>query len=236
MRLFLALALAHVPLRAPTNGEELIKAMHDRYAGKWYSTVSFTQKTTQANGTVETWYEVLGVPGRLRIDIAPLDSENATLFRNDTLYSIRGGKLVRTSPLIHPLLVLGFDIYADSVERTVRKMKTFNIDFSKLSTNTWQGRSVYVVGAAPGDSTSPQFWVDQERLVFVRLIQRNRNGGVNETQFNKYSPLAGGWISAAVLFFTNGQPGTTEEYTNIKANEKFGADFFDPAKYARRKL
>jgi hypothetical protein len=209
--------------------------MHDKYVGKWYKTISFTQKTTEANGTVETWYEVLGVPGLLRIDIAPLDSGNAIIFRNDSSYRIRNGAAQPGRAAIHPLLVLGFDVYADSVSATVRKLKTFKIDFSKLSTNKWKGRAVYVVGAATGDSTSPQFWVDQERLVFVRLFQTTANGAINETQFNKYSPIGGGWISAEVLFFANGKPGTTEEYTNIKIGENSGPDFFDPSKFVKRK-
>src|SRR4051812_15021211 len=44
---------------APKNGEELIAMMHDRYAGKWYRTLTFTQKTTLPDGKVETWYEAL---------------------------------------------------------------------------------------------------------------------------------------------------------------------------------
>lgn len=240
MRLNRLFPLLFVPLMAsggglaPGNGEDVIRAMHDKYARKWYKIISFTQKTTQANGSVETWYEVLGVPGMLRIDIVPIDSGNAIIFRNDTVYRITAGVVQPGRPLIHPRLVLGFDVYGDSVARTIRKMKTFNIDFAKLSTNTWQGRPMYVVGAMAGDSTSPQFWVDQERLVFTRLIQKRAAGGVNETQFNKYSPIGGGWISAEVLFFTNSTPGTTEEYTNIKVGENFGPDFFNPAKFTKR--
>ena len=45
------------------NGEDLLRAMHDRYAKTWYHTLTFTQKSTTFNpdGTtkVETWYEAL---------------------------------------------------------------------------------------------------------------------------------------------------------------------------------
>jgi len=219
---------------APTTGEEVIKAMHDKYAGKWYKTMSFTQKTTMANGTVQTWYETMELPRILRIDIAPLDSGNAALYHNDTVYSFRGGALRSARFSINPLLVLGFDVYADSVAATVRRMKTFNTDFTKVSANTWQGRPHWVVGAAPGDSASPQFWVDQERLLFTRMFTKSASGAVTEYQFNKYSPIGGGWISAEVLFFTNGQPGNKEEYTNIKIGETFLPGFFDPSKFAKR--
>jgi hypothetical protein len=216
------------------NGEAVVKAMHEKYAGKWYTTMSFTQKTTLANGTVQTWYETMELPRILRIDIAPLDSGNAALYHNDTVYSFRGGALRSARFSINPLLVLGFDVYADTVDATVRRMKTFNIDFTKVSENTWQGRPMYVVGAARGDSTSPQFWVDKERLLFTRMFTKSANGAVTEYQFNKYSRIGGGWISAEVLFFTNGQAGNKEEYTNIKIGEVFPPGFFDPSKFAKR--
>ena len=55
------------------SGEALIRAMHDRYATSWYKSVTFTQKSTTYNPDgstkVETWYEALLLPGKLRIDI-----------------------------------------------------------------------------------------------------------------------------------------------------------------------
>src|SRR5258708_21375654 len=92
---------------APKNGDELIRAMHQRYAGKWYSTLTFVQKTTYPDGHIETWYESLRIPGSLRIDIAPLDSGKAILFRNDSIWIMKGGKSGPGQSLIHPLMVLG---------------------------------------------------------------------------------------------------------------------------------
>src|SRR5262245_11560466 len=95
---------------APKTGEELIREMHDRYAGKWYKTLTFVQTTTMDDGRLETWYEAASIPGQLRIDIAPLDSGNALFFRNDSIYVVRGGQARPGRPLIHPLMVLGFDV------------------------------------------------------------------------------------------------------------------------------
>ena len=61
------------------SGEELITAMHKKYDGKWYKTLSFVQKTTnyKPDGTAEasTWYEAYGAPGKLRIDFTPLEKK-----------------------------------------------------------------------------------------------------------------------------------------------------------------
>jgi hypothetical protein len=160
--------------RRPRTGEELIKQTRDRYTGKWYRTLTFTQKTTLPDGTVETWYEALELPGKLRIDIAPLDSMKTILFRNDSVYQFDQGKLKEAKPLVHPLMVLGFDVYGAPVAETVQKLKNLKYDLSKLHQTTWLGRPTYVVGAQAGDTTSPQFWIDTERLYFVRSLEPSK--------------------------------------------------------------
>ena len=77
--------LVESPAPKPKNGEELIARMREHYAGKWYRTLTFTQKTTLLDGKVETWYEALELPGKLRIDVAPLDSMKTILFRNESV-------------------------------------------------------------------------------------------------------------------------------------------------------
>ena len=217
---------------APQDGEALIRQMHDRYAGKWYRTLTFVQKTTHEDGKIETWFEALQFPGLLRIDIAPIDSANVLLFRHDSIYVIRGGQTRPGRPLVHPLMVLGFDVYADPPETTIAKLKGLGFDLTKLREDTWQGRPAYVVGAAAGDTLSTQFWIDKERLVFVRSLQRGQDGAIMETQFNRYQRLSEGWISPEVLFYRNGVVVTREEYSDMRADVPLPANLFDP-KYAQ---
>ena len=215
---------------APRNGEELISLMRERYAGKWYRTLTFTQKTTLPDGKIETWYEALELPGKLRIDIAPLDSGKTLLFRNDSLYVFDQKALKASQPLVHPLMVLGFDVYQAPVKETAEKLRGLKFDLSKLHQTTWRGRPTYVVGAMPGDTTSPQFWIDAERLYFVRSLEPSKKDPavINETIFDKYVPLAGGWVETEVLFLANGKQQVKEEYSDPKANVKLDPAIFDP--------
>ncbi len=231
LALFSVALLAGGP--APKNGEELIREMHQRYAGKWYTTLTFVQKTTLPEGRIQTWYEAAQFPGRLRIDIAPLDSGKAIIFRNDTIYNVQAGKADAGRALIHPLMVLGFDVYVDPVEATIGKLKALRFDLTKLRTDTWQGKPVYVVGADAGDTKSPQFWIDQDNLLFVRMLRPTQNGGASETQFNKYVRLGNTWIAPEVLFFVNGQVGQKEEYSDMKVGMTFEPTLFDPAKFRK---
>jgi outer membrane lipoprotein-sorting protein len=215
----------------PKTGEELVAMMRQRYAGKWYQTLTFTQKTTLPDGKVETWYEALELPGKLRIDVAPLDSGKTLLFRNDSLYVFEQKKLKASQPLVHPLMVLGFDVYEAPVNETVRKLKNLKFDLSKVHQTSWKGRPTYVVGASPQDTTSPQFWIDAERLYFVRSLEPSKKDPsiINETIFDKYIPLGGGWIELEVLFLANGKQQVKEEYSNPKANVKLDPSIFDPS-------
>jgi hypothetical protein len=131
--------------------------------------------------------------------------------------------------------VLGFDAYFDPPETTVGKLKGLGFDLSKIREDTWQGRPAYVVGAVAGDSTTAQFWIDRERLVFVRMVQvaPDGSGRIYETQFNRYQPLGKGWISVEVVFNVNGELATKEEYAEVKSDPVLPDDLFAPGTYAK---
>ena len=219
------------------NGNDLIAAMYKKYAGKWYKTLTFVQKTTNykpdGTSTAETWYEAMSLPGSLRIDIVPLDKGNGILFAGGKVHSFRDGKLAGARPFVHPLMVLGFDVYGQPVATTVEQVKGIGIDLSVIHEEKWQGRDVYVVGAKKSDLTTPQVWVDKKNLYFVRLIQLTGKDkkNVQETQFNKYVKATGGWVAPEVIFNVDGKRVTLEEYTDIQADVDLSADLWNPEKW-----
>lgn len=217
----------------PKNGVELIGQMRQRYLGKWYRTLTFVQKTTLADGRVETWYEAAELPGKLRIDIAPLEGKNTLLFRNDSIYEFKDGKLAESHPMIHPLMVLGFEVYAQPVDVTIRQLEALGFDLTKLHQSTWQGRPAYVVGAVAGDRVTRQFWIDQERLYFVRMVEpgkQNPSARV-ETLFNKYIPMGQGWLETEVRFVVNGETKMVEEYLEPKAEVELNPAIFETGRW-----
>jgi outer membrane lipoprotein-sorting protein len=217
-----------------TTSEELVQAMQKKYAKSWYRSATFVQKTTETDKDgktkVETWYEALSVPGHLRIDITPVKDGNGILFTDGKVYSFKEGKVEDSRPFIHPLMILGFDIYLLPQQEAIDTLKRLKFDLSILREDTWQGRKVYVVGAKEGDLRAPQFWIDQERLLFVRLIRPVGKDGAHssETQFNKYQKLGGGWMAPEVIFMIDGKTMTTEEYSDMRANPKLDPKLFDP--------
>ena len=237
--LFLLLAIFLVVLPAAayekiSNTNELISAMQKRYGKSWYKTATFVQVTTnfQPDGTskIETWYEAMSVPGSLRIDFTPASEGNGILFMDGKIYVFKNGKVDNTRPFEHPLLILGFDIYRSPASEVTTKLESLKFDLSQFREDTWQGRADYVVGAKAGDLHSPQFWIDQNNLYFVRMLRPGGKDGTQtqETQFNKYRKLGGGWMAPEVIFMVDGKVVTTEKYSEIRGDVTLDPKLFDP--------
>ena len=222
-----------------SNTNQLIEAMQKKYGKSWYKTATFVQETTnfQPDGTskVETWYEAMSVPGSLRIDFAPTSAGNGILFTGSKLYVFKDGKVENSRAFEHPLLILGFDIYRAPASEIVTKLQGLKFDLTQFREDTWQGRPVYVVGAKAGDLRSPQFWIDQKNLYFVRMIRSGGRDGaqIQETQFNKYQKLGGGWMAPEVIFLVDGKVVTTEKYSDMRADVKLDPKLFDPESWTK---
>lgn len=228
--------------RTVNSGESVIAAMHDRYAGKWYKTLRFRQNVVTTRAGKETpgavWLEHAVIPGYLRIDQAHDYNGNGVIYGPDTLSIFRQGKLTQKRKERNPLMVLGFDVYGQPAATSLRILQEEGYDLTKFRTDTWQGREVYVVGAAAGDNHSKQFWVEKERLLFVRALEPTGQDGKQtvEYQFNDYQPLAGGWIAVKCNFLRDGVEFQREEYFDIVGNPVLPAGIMDPAQWATVKL
>lgn len=242
MPFLFVLALLLTPSPAPSAAppaidtpQALIEAMRARYDGRWYETLTFVQTSIRHNpdGSADTslWYEALQMPGHLRIDFDPIAAGNGILFRRDTVYSIQNGAVAGSRPQVHSLLLLGFDVYFLPPETTLARLETLGFDLTKMHERTWQGRPVYVVGADPGDETSPQFWIDSEHLYFVR--ERRPVGGdqVQDIRFNRYEKAGDGWIAPEVLFYVGDRLVFEEHYDDVRTGMTFDPALFDPARW-----
>lgn len=232
--LALGLAIGATGARAQSAGEAVLQRMHDAYAGRWYHTLRFVQKTTQyrADGTpvIGTWYESLrhtsaGV--ELRIDIgAPADG-NGILYTADSSWRFRGGKLVGAAGDGNEFLPLIEGVYVQPVARTMADLARAHIDFSRVSHATWEGRAVTVVGAAAADTTSPQLWIDDERNVLVRMILV---GGANspplDVHLGDYVQAGPGWLATKVLLLIDGKPRQVEDYADWHVDVDLPAELF----------
>jgi len=220
------------------SGEDLLRAMHDRYSSTWYKTVTFVQKSTtyKPDGTssAETWYEAASVPGKLRIDVGPASDGKGYVFDDGDLTIIKDNKVASTQKDVNILLVLGFDVYRQDPATTIQVVKAEGYDLSKIHEDIWEGKPAYVVGADKGDLKSKQFWIAKETLLFLRVIEPSRGDAakMDDIRFIHYEPLAGAWIAAGVEVYSEGRKVFSEDYSDIQANVKLDPGTFDPEKFA----
>jgi hypothetical protein len=223
--------------RQPADGAGVLRAMHDRYADNWYDTLTFKQDSTTHNpdgkDTTEIWYEAVRLPGQLRIDVGQPQSPNVRLIAANTFTQVENNEIKASRPFTHMLLVLGFDVYKQPVDTTIAQVKAQGFDLSKLHEDTWEGKPVYVVGADKGDLKSKQFWIEKDRLLFVRLIEPDRRdpAKTNDTRFGDYRQFSVGFVAARVDFYVEGKDVFTESYSDIKVNPKLDPAFFDPQQF-----
>jgi hypothetical protein len=234
----LTLALAHAQSADICTGDALLRAMHDQYQSSWYQTLTFTQKSTtyKADGTstAETWYEAALLPGKLRIDIGPAADGNGYVLVDGIVTIIQKGKVVNSRPLVNMLLVLGFDVYRQDPETTIKMVKGEGYDLSRFREDTWEGHPAYVVGADKSDLKSKQFWVAKDTLLFVRDIEPARGDATkfDDIWFTDYRPLAGAWVAARVEVYSDSKLVFCEDYTDIQAGVKLEPAVFDPQQFS----
>ncbi len=222
---------------APPTGRDVLQAMHDRYAGRWYRTLSFVQQNTatRPDGGTEhsVWREYAALPGRLRIEFEPRDSGAGLLFVRDSQFVFRDGRVISGTAFVHPLMVLGFDVYFDPPERTATRLEAVGIDLLTVHEDTWDGRPVYVVGAKAVDPHTRKFWVDKERLVFVRLLEPGQRdtSRTSDVRFNQYRRVGDAWLSPEVAVLVDGRQRWPEQYTEIKTDVPLADVLFDPRRW-----
>jgi len=229
-----------VPARAkaqafPASGEEVIHAMHDRYADSWYRAATFWQKVTRHGRgdsvTVETWRGAALVPGRLRIDVKGASPPRTYLHVGDSLFVISGDSVTRVAE--HSFLAaISRDVYRQAPDKTLAALRAEQFAMTPVYGTAWSGREVYVIGAAKGDLHAPQLWIDRDRLLFLRAFAPNTrdNTKTDEYRFEDYTLQPGGWMPRRVVKLTDGREVERADIWGVELNGRLDAKTFAPPK------
>ena len=216
----------------------LLKAMHDRYGGKYLKSMAFLQNNTAYTTTGQEqksqWYEHIEFPGKLRIAFLPASQKSGMVQVDDRVASFDNGIRVDFRRSVHPLLLLTADVYIVPVATVMRGLDSLSVDQETIRIDKWEGDPVYVVGAKAGDSTSNQMWVDKDHLRLVRFIQRSKMGErtiVSDIRVRGYKDIQGFEVPTEFLVLRNGRPVWRELYADVRVNEDFPPGTFDQAKW-----
>jgi hypothetical protein len=220
------------------DGRSVLGAMRQKYADKWYKTLSFTQNNilypTRGGETKSTWRQHIAVPGKLRIDYLPLSQRSGVLFDGSRVHTFDNGRAIDVQPGVNAQLVVTADVYAIPVDRSAQLLDSLGFDLSKFRRDTWDGQAAYVIGAGAGDSTSSQFWIDADKLVALRFVQKDRRGTreiVTDIRFGKFADMVGLPIPTEVTQYRDGRLLFREQRVDIRVNDPIPEATFDPTKW-----
>ena len=223
-------------VKSPVTGKEIFAKMHEKYAGKWYKTFSFSQTTEiYKNDSLvrsETWNEHIQFPQKFRIDFGNRDSGNAVIFKNDSSYVFRNSKKVRTSYYPNDLLFLIGGLYFYPLDISIKKLSSFGFDINKFHEDEWKGEKVYVIGAEKKEDSTNQVWFDKKNYNLLRMIKFDK-GQKEEALFDDHVKLNGGYSETLVHFYINNKLVQVEKYYNLKGDIKIDPAIFDPDNFRK---
>jgi hypothetical protein len=225
------------PAPAIIDGKGVLNAMRERYKGRWFSTLSFSQNATLTTASGESkfvWHEYIAVPGRLRIDYAPLETHSGVLYADGKLYAFDNGRGAPPQPGWNPLLVLIGDVYVQSPDTSAWQLDSLGFNLAVVRRDRWKGDDVWVVGAEKGDSLASQFWVDTDSMLVRRVLLRDVRGGrtfVTDVHLEGYLDAGGFPVANEISFYRDGKLYLKEDYFDVKTNVPISDDVFDPAKW-----
>jgi hypothetical protein len=226
--------------KAPATGSDVLAAMRAAYDGRWYHTLTFVQKTTfhRPTGVEEQlWYETLrhtSAGTQLRIDFGDLSAGNGVIYTPDSTFQVRAGHPAPPRGSGNEFLPLIEGVYVQPVAKTVKELAGMKVDMSRVRTGTWEGKPVWVVGtSSASDTTSPQFWVDTDQKLLVRMVLRpNEQQPPLDVHLAGYEKVGNGaWLSTKIMMYRNGRPLQGEEYTDWKVDVPVEPALFDLAKW-----
>lgn len=237
----------------PASARALVERMRARWAAAPTAHVMRQLNTTytSAGESRSEWLRRQRAPGLLRLDfVSPSASGGGLLHRGDSVYVFERGRQARAAEQPSALLRLGADVPARPADSTLAALAGFGVDTARFRPDRWQERDAWVIGAAAGDSTSPQLWVDAARLAPVRLVlaQRLASGrtivtdhhlgyadAVDRTADGTADGTAAGAapVPTEVVFLRGGRPYLRERYADVRADTTLDPALFRPADWAR---
>ncbi len=214
----------------PITGVDILSKMHKRYAGKWFKTFTFTQKTeSYKNDTLiktARWYEAIVFPDYFRISFGEVKDGNAVIFIKDSSYNFSKGKLVRKGLRGEDLIFLLGGMYFHPFDSVLKKMEREGYDIHKAYERTWNGRKYYVLGAQNEGEKLNQLWIDKEKLFVKRFIKYNGNTK-EEGLLGDHVKIGKAWSETSCSFFIDDKLIQKETYYDCVANKPLSLDLFD---------
>lgn len=174
------------------------------------------------------------LPGRIRVDLLPA-SRRTSYVRNRQRFTVfERGRRVSTANRVDLATLMAYDVFAQSIDTTIMWLDVARVRMALLRGERFNGRRVWVVGAAEGDETSPQFWVDASRWRVVRVIQRDPRapGRVSDVRFTEFTDMLDVPVPSRLVVYHDGHLVQEQEIVDLRANPVLPSRVFDLTRWS----
>jgi len=216
----------------PNTTRNLISYWKDRFTNNRLKAFSFVQETIRflENGQdTGTWYEAVEYPDNFRIVFGEKDSRSTNIYRNDSVYVYRQGKLKRAGRQVQEFMIMEGSVYSNPVDTTMAKLRETGVDPSLFHVCHYQGRKTYVIGAEEGDLGKAQVWLDAERRSTIRRFMMLSDNRLMEVRYSDFKNFGEHDIESWLEFYIDGELIQTERYYDIRIVSGFDPEVFDPS-------
>ncbi|MEL6186963.1 MAG: hypothetical protein AAFU79_20245 [Myxococcota bacterium] len=182
-------------------------------------------------GPVPIWM-ALRAGRALRIEVRKPEGTEVELRVGRDLYRITPGATSNPERLrADPFLELLGDVRKDpGGRRGLALLARMGIDPEVLTLARFDGRPVFVIGAAPGELDRPQLWIDKQYLVPSRWLLPDGTGRLEDVRLTGYHvPTAGPWFPERMERWRGEQLLQRVTFTRAKLNARVEPRLFSPA-------
>lgn len=223
----------------PSNGLEVIGWMRRAHPSRELRSLAFTISTTEYRGQSEKAIQsraYAALPGRLRVDVLPEATRSGFVRNRQRLAVFDRGRRVSLLSRIDLATMMAYDLFAQNIDTTIMWLDSANVRIALLRPDEFNGQRVWVVGAAEGDTSSAQFWVDADKWRVVRVIQRDARNRVSDVRFTEYTEVLDVPIPTRIVVYRGGTLVQEQEISDLAANPTLPTRAFDLARWRRLSL
>ncbi|MDI1355027.1 MAG: hypothetical protein PSX36_08915 [bacterium] len=206
-------------------GTELLAVLHQKFYQGPCRTYTFSQHNTHYKADTVSghseWKEAISFPDKFRIDVGEKGDGNYVVFRNDSAFNFKGGKVVKARVDSNSLLLILGGMYYRNLEDVKVRLHQADYAFEQLSAQHWNGAEVLVMGALENDLSSNQIWIDKATLRVLRILEKINEKEMMDMRFESHQKWCKGFVETKVSFRRNGKLEQVEEYYDITPVLKF---------------
>lgn len=214
--LFFLLLVQVSSAQSYTSGRIYLKAFHIRYERKMCQCYTFSQKNTHyKNDTVSghsEWHEKINLPDYFKIAFGDTTQHNYVEFKNDSMYSYKLGKFVKSRADSNSLLLILGGMYYRPFENTIIRLQHAQFNVDAIRADTWQNQAVWVIG----DAGKNQIYFLKTDGRVVRIVEKLNSGDEMDMRFEAYQKWCEGSVETKVSFRRNGHLEQEEEYFDLR--------------------